>query len=103
MDADDVAVRVSQEASRQVGSRQVDKGHAVRLSTLSLSTCLLLLPLGFLALFYFYPVISIARLSLAPSGTLDLPGLEALVSSSYYLRTLWFTTWQATASTALTL
>jgi thiamine transport system permease protein len=103
MDADDVAVRVGQETSRQVGSRQVDRGYAGSLSTLSLSTCLLLLPLGFLAVFYFYPIFSIARLSLAPTGMLDLPGLEALVSSSYYLRTLWFTTWQATASTALTL
>ncbi len=48
-------------------------------------------------------MVAITRLSLAPRGTLDLRALSALVSSSYYLRTLWFTTWQALASTALTL
>jgi len=61
------------------------------------------IPLAFLAVFYFYPLAAITRLSLAPRGTLDLRALAALVSSPYYLQTLWFTAWQALASTALTL
>jgi len=68
-----------------------------------LSTGLLFIPLAFLAVFYFYPLLAIMRLSLAPRGTLDVQALTALIRSSYYLRTLWFTTWQAAASTALTL
>ena len=61
------------------------------------------IPLAFLAVFYFYPLAAITRFSLAPRGTLDLRALAALVSSPYYLQTLWFTAWQALASTALTL
>jgi thiamine transport system permease protein len=64
---------------------------------------LVLIPLAFLGLFYFYPLLAITRLSLAPHGTLNLRALVALITSSYYLGTLWFTTWQALASTALTL
>ncbi len=63
---------------------------------------LLLLPLAFLLLFYFYPLASILGLSLAPQGRIDLTALARLVSSSYYVRTLWFTTWQAALSTLLT-
>ena len=70
----------------------------------SLSPSLLvLIPLAFLAVFYFYPLLAITRLSLAPRGMLDLQALAASVSSPYYARTLWFTTWQAAVSTALTL
>ncbi len=61
------------------------------------------IPLIFLILFYFYPLLSIFQLSFAPEGRLDLSPLQRLVSSSYYLKTLWFTLWQATFSTALTL
>jgi len=64
---------------------------------------MVLIPLGFLAIFYFYPLIAITRLSLAPQGRPDVRALAALISSSYYARTLWFTVWQAAASTALTL
>ena len=53
-------------------------------------------------LFYFYPLASILALSLAPQGRLDLTSLARLVSSSYYLETFWFTTWQAGLSTLLT-
>jgi thiamine transport system permease protein len=59
--------------------------------------------LTFLALFYFYPLFSIFRLSLAPEGQLALTALRGLVSTPYYARTLWFTTWQAALSTLLTL
>lgn len=61
------------------------------------------LPLLFLAIFFFYPLISILGVSLAPNGQLDLSGFAQLVTSGYYRDTLWFTTWQATLSTVLTL
>ena len=64
---------------------------------------LLLLPLLFLALFFFYPLGSILQLSLVPDGRLDLGGFERLVSVNYLRGTLWFTIWQAALSTALTL
>jgi len=64
---------------------------------------LYLVPLLFLAIFFFYPLLSIFVLSFAPEGTLDLSGLRKLISSDYYARTLWFTIWQATLSTLLTL
>ena len=60
-------------------------------------------PLIFLGLFYFYPLVRIFALSLAPDGTFDGQGLLKLFSSWHYLRVLWFTTWQAALSTLLTL
>ena len=60
-------------------------------------------PLAFLAVFFFYPLFEILRLSLAPEGKLDLAPLAALVQQPYYGRVLWFTTWQAVISTLLTL
>jgi len=62
-----------------------------------------LLPAIFLLLFYFYPLFSIFSLSFAPEGMLDLSALQKLFTTSYYLQTLWFTVWQATVSTLLTL
>ena len=61
------------------------------------------LPLAFFALFYFYPLAAIFGLSFAPEGKLDLSVLSKLVETPYYLKTLWFTTWQAGVSTLLTL
>ena len=62
-----------------------------------------LLPVIFLILFYFYPLFSIFSLSFAPEGRLELAGLQKLVTTTYYARTLWFTVWQAMLSTGLTL
>jgi thiamine transport system permease protein len=59
-------------------------------------------PVAFLIVFFFYPLLTIFGVSLAPEGRLDLSSLRVL-SDPYYLRTIWFTTWQATLSTALTL
>jgi len=56
----------------------------------------------FFALFYFYPLGSILTVSLAPEGQLSLTALRDLFSTSRYLRIIWFTTWQAALSTALT-
>ena len=66
-------------------------------------TCLYALPILYLALFFLYPLAAILRISLAPEGRLDLSPWRALIQDGYYRRVLWFTTWQATASTALTL
>ncbi len=68
-----------------------------------LGELLYLVPLLFLVIFFFYPLLSIFALSFAPQGVIDLSALSKLVSSSYYVRTLWFTVWQATISTALTM
>jgi thiamine transport system permease protein len=61
------------------------------------------LPLLFLALFFFYPLLSILRLSLFPEGKPALEALRELVQQPYYAKTVWFTTWQAVLSTLLTL
>jgi thiamine transport system permease protein len=63
----------------------------------------LMVPLVFLAVFFFYPLFEILRVSLAPNGRLDLAPIAGLLRQSYYGRVLWFTTWQATVSTLLTL
>lgn len=64
---------------------------------------LILVPLAFLILFFFYPLLSIFGISLAPEGQPDLSGFTQLVTSSYYRDTLWFTIWQAALSTFLTI
>ena len=61
-----------------------------------------LLPLAFLALFYFYPLAAILRQALMPAGIPDLEGLRKLVSTPVYARTLGFTVYQATLSTLIT-
>ena len=63
----------------------------------------LLLPLLFFALFYFYPLGTILRLGLWPEGRLDTAALGQLFASRYFLGVLWFTLWQAVVSTLLTL
>jgi thiamine transport system permease protein len=64
---------------------------------------LALLPLAFLALFFFFPLVEIFALSLAPEGKLDLSPFRTLATDPYYLRLLTFTTGQALLSTVLTL
>ncbi len=61
------------------------------------------LPLVFLALFFFYPLLSILRLSLFPKGEPALDALKELIQQPYYAETVWFTVWQAVLSTLLTL
>lgn len=61
------------------------------------------LPLVFLALFFFYPLIGIFNLSLRPEGVFQWERLLEVVRSGYYQRTLWFTVWQAALSTLLTI
>jgi thiamine transport system permease protein len=67
------------------------------------ASLIFLLPLLFLALFFFYPLVEIFALSLAPEGKLDLSPFQTLFTDSYYARLLAFTTGQALLSTLLTL
>ena len=61
------------------------------------------LPLLFLALFYFYPLVKIGLLSFLPDGSWNPERLSQLLRSSVYGRIIWFTIWQAALSTVLTL
>jgi thiamine transport system permease protein len=61
------------------------------------------LPLFFLAFFFLYPLAAILRLSFGGGAGAAGAGLAQLVADSYYLQVLWFSTWQALVSTALTL
>ena len=63
---------------------------------------LILLPLAYLAVFFFYPLLAILARSL-DGGGLTLHPFRALLGDSYYWGRIWFTTWQAAASTVLTL
>jgi thiamine transport system permease protein len=73
-----------------------------KLANLQIHRLLYALPLLFLAVFLFYPLLTILGVSLAPEGRLDLSPVRELLSNRYHLRTIWFTTWQAALSTALT-
>jgi thiamine transport system permease protein len=64
---------------------------------------LLVIPVAFFALFYFYPLASILWLGLAPEGVPDVVGWLQLTVSPYFRGVLWFTLWQAALSTILTL
>ena len=63
----------------------------------NIPTPLLLLPLLFLLLFFFYPLGNIFRLSLTAEA------LATLVTRPSFRSVLWFTVWQAAVSTGLTL
>ena len=60
-------------------------------------------PLLFLAYFFFYPLWRILQQSLRPAGVWEFGGIAQTVYSPFFGRLLWFTSWQALVSTALTL
>jgi thiamine transport system permease protein len=62
-----------------------------------------LLPLVFLALFYFYPMTSILSASFARAEGGLLDSFRQALTSPYLRGVLWFTIWQAALSTILTL
>ncbi len=76
---------------------------SIRTLLLKQGRWLFLLPPLFFLLFYFYPLAAIFKLSFAPDGQLEFAALRRLFRNDYYIRTLWFTTWQAVVSTLLTL
>ncbi|RZV40846.1 MAG: iron ABC transporter permease [Acidimicrobiia bacterium] len=63
---------------------------------------LVALPLGFLAIFYVYPVVSILLTGLVEDGLFDFTPFVEVLRSPSFRGVAWFTIWQAVASTALT-
>ena len=61
------------------------------------------IPLGFLSIFFIFPLINIILLGLGDNGLLDLLPFKQIISETYYLERIWFTLWQASISTILTL
>jgi thiamine transport system permease protein len=61
------------------------------------------LPIIFLLLFFFYPVLEIFRVSLFPTDSLDTTGIMRVFTEPYYREVLGFTAWQALWSTVLTM
>ena len=76
--------------------------HPVK-SRITLPSVLFIIPLAFLGVFFFYPLAAVIRESFAPGGQLNLAPVADLWREPYFGRALWFTTWQATLSTGLTL
>ncbi|MFD0234736.1 ABC transporter permease [Streptomyces decoyicus] len=72
------------------------RGTAVRLG-------LMALPLAFFALFFGYPVVAIVGRGLKDGGQWQLDRFGAVLGDPDVVHVLWFTVWQAAASTALTL
>ncbi|MEZ4659820.1 MAG: iron ABC transporter permease [Caldilineaceae bacterium] len=61
------------------------------------------LPLLFLAIFFFYPLLAILRLSLWGNQEASWRAIGDLLVQPFLWQVLWFTCWQALVSTALTL
>lgn len=60
-------------------------------------------PVAFFAVFFAWPVAAIVARGLKPDGAWQLGRITDVVTRSDIRHVLWFTTWQALASTALTL
>lgn len=60
-------------------------------------------PLAFLGYFFAYPVVSITIRGLTHGDAFGLAGIWAVITDRGLQRVAWFTVWQATLSTALTL
>jgi thiamine transport system permease protein len=82
---------------------EVDSGSTMKHISSKSYALLATLPLAYLLTFYFYPLIKILIASFFPDEAWGPGNLKKLVTSGIYLRTLWFTTWQAVVSTVLTL
>ena len=59
--------------------------------------------MGFVAAFFVYPLVAILGRGLAPSGHLDLGPLADVFTDGSLRGVVWFTVWQATLSTVITL
>lgn len=64
---------------------------------------LMALPVVFFAVFFAYPVTAIVARGLRPAGAWELGRIGEVLAQPEIREVLWFTTWQALASTALTL
>ncbi|HXY95073.1 MAG TPA: iron ABC transporter permease, partial [Acidimicrobiia bacterium] len=68
----------------------------------ALRALLVLVPLTFFAVFFVYPVVEIVDRGLRPGGSLDLSSLQHVFTDPGLRHVIWFTIWQATLSTILT-
>ena len=91
-------VEVPAEAIEKNREEWIEKWTETRFKVKLYRFLLALPPLLFLAVFYFYPLVKIMGLSLTPEGGQAWDAFVKLFSKHYYLRTLWFTTWQAALS-----
>jgi thiamine transport system permease protein len=64
---------------------------------------LAVVPVAFFAVFFVYPVVAIVGRGLHSDGSWHLDALGRVVTDPSLRRVLWFTLWQATLSTAITL
>ncbi|WP_353944979.1 iron ABC transporter permease [Streptomyces sp. HUAS MG91] len=78
------------------GGRKAFHGNAARLG-------LMLLPVVFFAVFFAYPVVAIVERGLHVDGGWQFGRITEVLGQSDIRHVLWFTVWQALASTALTL
>ena len=65
-------------------------------------TLLVGVPLGFITIFFIYPVASIIWRGLAPDGALSIEALGTVFTDGDLLEIAWFTLWQAAVSTLVT-
>ncbi|MFN8035337.1 MAG: iron ABC transporter permease [Acidimicrobiia bacterium] len=63
----------------------------------------LVVPVGFFVVFFAYPLATILGRSLVVDGHVDTGAFADVLGDAYYRHVAWFTLWQATLSTALTL
>jgi len=68
-----------------------------------LITLIYALPVLFLAIFFLYPLAGILRVSLFAEGRVPWAAVGEVLGARWFVQVLWFTTWQAAVSTALTL
>ena len=64
---------------------------------------LILGPILYLSAFFFYPLVAILGRSINTGDGLDITPFMSILGDSYYLGRVWFTIWQATVSTVVTL
>jgi thiamine transport system permease protein len=83
--------------------RDTGTSPASRTSRRGATLALLVIPTGFLAVFFVLPVGTIVWTGLAPDGRLELGVLGRVLTDPSVRGVAWFTLWQAVVSTALTL
>ncbi|MER5752861.1 iron ABC transporter permease [Streptomyces sp. NPDC002088] len=83
-------------ARTEVAPRKGRKGNAARLG-------LMALPVAFFGVFFAYPVAAIVARGLKVDGAWQFGRIGEVLAQSDIRHVLWFTSWQALASTALTL
>jgi thiamine transport system permease protein len=80
----------------------VDRHRAAVIPSRPARAFLALVPVAFLAVFFVYPVVSIVGRGLAPDWRLDLEPIGRVATDASLRNIAWFTVWQATLSTLLT-